>query len=384
MTRHTHSTGRTLLKVIAATTAALALIPAGIARAQAGGAQVVQGAQAGAKQKKDAADKAEKAKLKATAAFYDKNDEPPLAVTLTTNIKKIRGDKGDTGPWRDATLSYVNDGKPVVIPIKIKTRGIWRKKNCEFPPVRLNIARATSNGTVFFGLDRPKLVSYCRDDEMYEQYVLQEFQLYRIYTKLTPMSHRARLVKMTYADEGGKVQATRAAIILEEPDVMAKRLELSLVKEKGAGPDFMEPHHGALVGVFEYFIGNTDFSIFALHNIELLSQPDGNVIPVPMDFDFSGVVNARYATPDPKVNIARVRERIFRGYCVPAEEFTKVFEQFRQGKEPIYALYQDEIGKLMRKDYVESTLKYYDDFYKNINNPRDANREIIKSCITGR
>jgi len=79
----------------------------------------------------------------------------------------------------------------------------------------------------------------------------------------------------------------------------------------------------------------------------------GNVIPVPMDFDFSGVVNARYATPDPKINITRVRERLFRGYCVPAEEFTKVFEQFRQGKAPIYALYDDTIGKLMRKDYKE-------------------------------
>jgi len=382
MTRH--STGRGLIRIVAVSAAVLALMPAAVARAQAVGAQVAQGPQAGAKQKKDKADKEAKAKLKATTAFYEKNDEPPLAVTLTTNIKKIRGDKGETGPWRDATLSYVKDGKPVVIPIKIKTRGIWRKKNCEFPPVRFNIARETSVGTVFYGLDRPKLVSYCRDDDMYEQYVLQEFQLYRIYNKLTPMSHRARLIKMTYADEGGKVQTTRAAIMLEEPSVLAERLGLNLVKEKGAGPDFMEPHHGALVGVFQYFIGNTDFSIFALHNIELLSQPDGNVLPVAFDFDFSGVVNARYATPDPKVNITRVRDRIFRGYCVPAEEYTKVFEQFRQGKEPIYALYQDEIGKLMRKDYVESTIKYYDDFYKTINNPRDANREIVKSCITGR
>ena len=375
MTRHTHSTGRTLLRRIAVAAIVLALMPGAVANAQAAPKQ---------KKVKDPNAKAEKDKLKAATKFYDKNDDTPLAVTLTTNIKKIRGDKGDTGPWRDATLSYVNDGKPVVVPVKIKTRGIWRKRNCEFPPVRFNIARESSANTVFYGLDRPKLVSYCRDDDMYEQWILQEFQLYRIYNMLTPMSHRARLVKMTYADEGGKVQATRYAIILEEPEVMAQRLGFPQMKEKGAGPDFMEPHHGALVGVFEYFIGNTDFSIFALHNIELLSQPDGNVIPVPMDFDFSGVVNARYATPDPKINITRVRERLFRGYCVPAEEFTKVFEQFRQGKAPIYALYDDTIGKLMRKDYVESTLKYYDEFYKTINNSRDANSEIVKACITGR
>jgi hypothetical protein len=374
MTRH--SRGRGLIRIAAVAATVLAFVPAAVASAQ--------GPQAKQKKAKDPASKAEKDKLKAAVKFYDKNDDTPLAVTLTTNIKKIRGDKGETGPWRDATLSFVNDGKPVSLPIRIKTRGIWRKKNCEFPPVRLNIARTSSQGTMFYGLDRPKLVSYCRDDDTYEQWLLQEFQLYRIYNLLTPMSHRARLVKMTYADEGGKVQATRYAIILEEPEVMAQRLGLSQVKEKGAGPDFMEPHHGALVGVFEYFIGNTDFSIFALHNIELLSQEDGNVVPVPMDFDFSGVVNARYATPDPKINIARVRERLFRGYCVPTEEYTKVFEQFRQGQRQIYALYEDDIGKLMRKDYVESTLKYYDEFYKTINNPRDANREIVKACITGR
>jgi hypothetical protein len=268
--------------------------------------------------------------------------------------------------------------------VKIKTRGIWRKKNCEFPPVRLNIARETSKGSVFYGLDKPKLVSYCRDDDTYEQYVLQEFQLYRIYNMFTPMSYRARLVEMTYADEGGKVQAKRAAILLEQPDLLPERAGLTFVKEKGAGPEFVEPHHGALVGVFEYFIGNTDWSIFALHNITLLSQPDGNVIPVPFDFDFSGVVNARYATTDPKLSIGRVRERLFRGYCVPPEEYTKVFDQFRQAKDGIYALYQDPIGKLMRKDDVDQTLKYYDEFYKTINNPREAKNEIVKACITGR
>ncbi len=383
MTR-THSTGRNLLEIVAFTVAGVALASPSLAWSQAPPAQqIAQGAQSGDKQKKDKADKVKKPK--ASTAFFDKNDEAPLALTLTTNIRKIRGDKGDKGPWRDATLSYGgSDGKPVVVPIKIKTRGIWRKKNCEFPPVRLNIARETSKGTAFYGLDKPKLVSYCRDDDTYEQWVIQEFQLYRIYNMFTPMSYKARLVEMTYSDEAGKVQAKRAAIILEQPELLPERMELSPVKEKGAGPDFVEPHHGALVGVFEYFIGNTDWSIFALHNIALLSQPDGNVIPVPFDFDFSGVVNARYATVDPKLSITRVRDRMFRGYCVPPEEFPKVFDQFRQAKDAIYALYQDPIGKLMKKDYVEQTLKYYDDFYKTINDPRAANREIVKVCVTGR
>jgi hypothetical protein len=233
-------------------------------------------------------------------------------------------------------------------------------------------------------LNRPKLVSYCRNDDTYEQYVLQEYQLYRIYNMFTPASSKARLVTMTYADEGGKVQAKRFAILLEEPEEVADRFGQKIMREKGAGPDFMEPHHNALVGIFEYMIGNTDWSIFALHNIMLLSQPDGNVVPVPFDFDFSGVVNARYATPDPKLSITRVRERLFRGYCGPQEEWNKVIDQFKQGKDAIYALYSDPIGKLMKPDQVKNTLEYYDDFYKVINDPKKVKREIVEPCISGR
>ncbi len=339
-----------------------------------------QGIQGPEKKKKD---KSEKKKTKEAAAFF--TTAAPIAVTLTTNLHKIRGDKGDKGPWRDASLSYVGeDGKPVVVPIQIKTRGIWRKHNCEFPPVRFNISREKSKGTIFYGLDKPKLVSYCRNDDTYEQYVLQEYQLYRIYQMLTPNSYNARLLQMTYADEnGGKVDTKRVAFLLEEPGVLADRMGTSFMKEKGAGPDFMEPHHGALVGIFEYFIGNTDWSIFALHNIVLLAQPDGNVIPVPYDFDFSGVVNAHYATVDPKLSIDRVRDRLFRGYCGPTEEYSKVFDLFREKKDAIYALYQDDIGKMLKKDQVDQTLKYYDDFYKTINDSRTANREIVKQCVSG-
>ncbi|HUQ20200.1 MAG TPA: hypothetical protein VM099_11360 [Gemmatimonadaceae bacterium] len=334
---------------------------------------------------KDGKPKVAKAK-RGEMTFFDRtNEAPPIGITLTTNLKRIRGDKGDESPWRTGTLKYAGaDGKEIVVPIQLKTRGIWRRHNCDFPPVRFNFNREAVRNTVFTGMNRPKLVSYCRNDDAYEQYVLQEYQLYRIYNLFTPNSHRARLVTMTYADESGKVQATRPAIILEEPEELADRVNTKMMKEKGAGPEFVEPFHNALVGIFEYMIGNTDWSIFALHNIELLSQPDGNVIPIPMDFDFSGVVNARYATPDPKLSISSVRQRLFRGYCGPQEQWAKVIDLFKQKKDSIYALYSDPIGKLLRKDQVDQTLKYYDDFYKTINDPKAVKREIIQPCVTGR
>ncbi|MEO8193720.1 MAG: hypothetical protein ABI681_07705 [Gemmatimonadales bacterium] len=333
-------------------------------------------------EEKAAADMAKGIALaKAQETFYATST--PLEFTLQTNIKRIRGDKGDKAPWRPAVMSYVDpEGKKVAVPSQIRTRGIWRKKNCEFPPIRLNFKSETTKGTLLQGFDKPKLINYCHDTDDYEQYIIQEMQLYRIYNLLTPASHRARLLRMTYEDSAtGKLHARRAAILLEEPEVMAARLGGPIIELKGAIAEDLEPFHQALAALFQYFIGNTDFSTYALHNMELVNQASGEIIPVPFDFDFSGVINARYATADPKLTIQRVRDRLFRGYCQNPDDLAKAFSRFNEKKDAIYALYQDSIGKLLRPKIVEETLRYYDEFYKTINDPRRAKREIIEECI---
>src|SRR5438105_3864884 len=316
--------------------------------------------------------------------FFESQD--PIDVTLTTNIGKIRGDKGDDPPWRPATLSYKGaDGGDVSVPLKARTRGIWRLKRCDFPPMRLNFSGETSKGSIFHRLDKPKLVSYCQDRDMYEQYILEEFQLYRIYQLLTPMSHKARLLKFTYADSGsGKVRAKRYGFIMEEPAALGARLGGKVLEQKGALPGDLDPFQDALFGVFQYMIGNTDFSEAALHNVELYFGNDGTVAPIAYDFDFAGVVNATYAVPDDRLGLPNVRQRLFRGYCTELQAYDKVFALFKEKKPEIYALYSDSIGKLMDRGTVRSTLKYFDEFYETINDPRSAKRSIVEACVARR
>lgn len=310
----------------------------------------------------------------------------PIDVTLTTNIGSIRGDKGTDVPWRPATLSYKGeDGSLVTIPLQARTRGIWRLKMCDFPPLRLNFKGETTKGTIFHKLDKPKMVSYCRDNDSYEQYILQEYQLYRIYSLLTPLSHRVRLLKFTYADSGsGKIRAKRYGFIMEEPGALGTRMGGQVRELKGALPGDLDPFQDALFGVFQYFIGNTDFSVAGLHNVELLFKPDGDVAPIAYDFDFAGAVNARYAVPDERLHLANVRQRQFRGYCTGSEQYAKVFALFNEKKPAIYALYADSVGKLMDSGTVRSTLRYFDDFYETINDNRSAKGAILESCIARR
>ena len=309
--------------------------------------------------------------------------EEPLALTLTTNIRQIKKDKTGEAPWRAATIAYVGDGgKTVTVPVRVKTRGIWRLTHCEYPPIRIKVADKAGKGTLLADLDEPKLVTYCRDLETYEQYVLQEAQLYRINRLVTDVSHRVRLVRLSYADSAsGKVEVTRYSFLIEDPAQVARRANGVMLDRKGATADDLDPEISALAFTFQYFIGNTDFSYGGLHNGEVIALADGRNLPVSYDFDFAGAIDATYAGVDPSMQVRRVRDRQFRGYCAHEAAYPNAFAQFIAKKDAIYALYRDEIGRLIAPGTVKRTLGYYDDFYKDIATPKDVQRNLFSTCV---
>jgi hypothetical protein len=358
----------------------LLAIGAGLCAMQPAAAQKQQGTT-----KKPKADKPDRAPDDtAPLSKFFESDEP-VPITLTLNIKRIRGDKDDKAPWRDATITYTPPGAtaPEVLPLKLKTHGIWRLNHCDFPPIRLDFSKDNTKKTIFAGLNKPKLTNFCRDEDTYEQYVLQELQAWRIYWTITHNTHAARALRVTYVDSAsGKPLTTRYAFISEDPGRMSARLGGKILDIKGAGPDDVQPGPMVMTGVFEYLIGNTDFSVSGLHNIELFTKTDGtDPITIARDFDFSGLVNARYATVDPRLRIHTVRDRLYRGYCAPDAEYPKAFALFDAKKDAIYALYHDKIGALLQPKIVDESIKYFDEFYKTIDNPKNAKSDIIEACL---
>jgi len=123
------------------------------------------------------------------------NDEV-VTFRLTTNLRSLFKDRGSKRPYRSAMISYSDPaGKAVSIPLKVRTRGIYRLKNCAFPPIRMNFGKGVAAGTIFAGEDKPKVATHCQDDHLYEQNLLQEYLLYKAYSLLTPMGHRVRLAR---------------------------------------------------------------------------------------------------------------------------------------------------------------------------------------------
>lgn len=317
------------------------------------------------------------AKARKPVAFFESSD--PLDVTLTVDLKRLQRDRGDSVPWRSALLTAVAaDGSRARFGVQLRTRGIWRRRKCEYPPLRLSVPKSAARGTVFHGLGRPKLVTVCSDSDVHEQYLLQEFQLYRVYQLLTPYSHRVRLIRLSYVDSAsGRTAATRLAFIQEEPDALAARVGGQLIRVRGARADDLDDGAVALFALFQYLIGNTDFSISQLHNVELLAPPATPLVPIAHDFDFSGAVDATYATPDPKLHLRSVRERRYRGYCVDPAALDGAVETFRQRRERIFALYDDDVGRKLPPRYRHAILDYFRDFYDGL-----ADRDSFRSnCL---
>lgn len=307
----------------------------------------------------------------------------PVEFTLTLNLRLVRADTMDDPPSRAATVTVRGAaGSPVELPVRLKTHGRWRLTHCDFPPLTLNFGDAPPRDTPFAGLDKARMTSVCRNTLEYEQYILQELQLYRAYHLLTPWSQASRLVRVTWVDSASRrTVATRYGFFIEDRDAMAARLRSAWMKAEGAIASDLSPDHTALMGVFEYLIGNTDFHLGALHNVLLLGSPAGEIVPVAFDFDYAGAVNTSYAVPNPVLRIRSVRDRLFRGPCATAESFAKTFALFQEQRPAINALYADPVGRLLRGAIVTDTRKYFDEFYRVIGDTALARVEILERCV---
>jgi len=304
-----------------------------------------------------------------------------ISIKLTGNLNELMNDRSDKPKYHAITLSYVDEDSTVIsIPLQAKTRGHFRKSmgNCSFPPLMLDFPKTNSETqTIFSKQHKLKLVMPCRGDE----YVVREWLAYKLYNLITPKSFKARLVKVELDNtKKKKSSAPFYGILLEDEAQMAKRNKDVLVNVKMMNPEETEEDAFLKMAVFEYFIGNTDWSIQYMQNIKFLAKDSNSICtPVPYDFDHAGVVDATYAKPAEELEMASVRERRYRGYCVTdMNKFKNVIELYNHLKDDFYKVYTN--CTLLDAKYVKATKQYFDDFYKTINNPKQVNREFSYPC----
>ena len=311
-------------------------------------------------------------------------DHEPLRLRIEADFNALRGDRDEDAEERDGMLVILgDDGSEEVFPLEIRTRGRFRLQSstCRFPPLRLDVPRSQMDGTPFENQDKLKLVTHCRDDERYEQNTIKEYLVYRIYNLLTPNSFQARLARITYLDVSGDDDTVeRWGFVIEAEEAVAERLGAQLVEEtpNGVHPARVSNDAAGLLNLFQYMVGNTDYSIYGQHNVVAFELPDAMVTPVPYDFDWTGLVNAPYARPDPSLRIRNVRRRVYRGLCRPGLDYASINAEVLAKRDAITELVLSE--SRLGDDEREDVLEFLEEFWETLEDPGDAKRDIEDSC----
>jgi hypothetical protein len=311
-------------------------------------------------------------------------DVAPIELTLTTNLRDLLRERDSTElRWFGTMFEYREGGEVRRVPVDLRARGHFRRqaRNCSFPPIALRAARGERDGTVLQGNPRLKIVTPCRPGTGdYQQYILVEYMIYRMYEAVMPVHHRTRLARITYRDSTERVKPIEVtAFFLEVEEEVADEHDLTFTEATGALWDDVEPEALNRLSLFEYWVGNTDWSLAALHNISLFRTKEGNHVPVAYDFDWSGAVNARYSFPNPKLGIRTVRDRLHRGPCRTAEQWAPTIAHFRSRRAAIDSIWAASAPGLdvKRRDEVKQWL---DSFWLILGDERRFKREVIDEC----
>jgi hypothetical protein len=314
-----------------------------------------------------------------TPGLFD--DDSVLEFTLTGNVGELMKDRGADPQNHDFQLAYLAGANaPVELPVQVKVRGHFRKQkqNCNYPPLLISFKGSDKSKTLFREQKKLKLVTPCRE----EKYVVREYLVYKLYNLTTPKSFKARLVKFTLqtTEAKGKVYEPLFGILLEEEDQMATRNNMIVIEGKLVRPQQTQPDDFLNMAVFEYLIGNTDWSVQYLQNVKLIAA-DSLSIPftVPYDFDHSGIVSAPYANPAPELLLSSVKERRYRGYCIQdMKQFEAVTSTYIKLKPDIYKVYAE--NPHIDEGYRKTTLRYLDEFYNTLGDPKKLKNEFQYPC----
>ena len=320
-------------------------------------------------------------------------DDSLLEVTIDAPFSTLMDVRPDEAQLK-GSLSYAEaDGRSTRLSVKLRTRGNYRrdKAHCNFAPIRLNVKKGEVRNTLFAGQDKLKLVTHCQSFETdYEKYVFLEYLAYALFRELTDISYGVRLMHITYFDTEKDSEITRYGFVIEDDKDVAKRSDLELIEAVSIAQEDHDRRRQNLVHVFEYMIGNTEYSLFkpepdkhCCHNTDILAASEGPpYLALPYDFDFSGLVNAPYAEPNPRYPIRSVRARYYKGLCSNNDLLPDTLQLFRDKREAFLGV----IDKLSRHSVTssqaaQSARNYIRDFYSTIDDPEKVRERMLERCI---
>ena len=309
----------------------------------------------------------------------------PIHIVIQAPLSTLIHNRSD-----QVIQGTLTDPNGQALPVALSVRGITRRGTdvCDFPPLRVQFTTAPPATSLFKGQKKLKLVTHCKSSPAFQQKVLLEYSVYKMYNLLTPHSFRVRLANIDYLGPDGRPIVSRIGYFLEDLSDVAKRNGMKQTHAPNVIPasDLSGPD-AARYALLEHMVANHDWSMRAgpaghecCHNAELIGPlAPGATIPIPYDFDFSGFVDAPYATPPEELHLASVRQRVYRGYCAHNNDVLVAARQIREARPQLIAAITSTPG--LEPATASKAISFLDGFFADIASDEVVNAKLLRRCV---
>lgn len=312
-----------------------------------------------------------------TSVFGTLSEDKLIQITLETDLDALIENKFKD-EYQKATVKYTNtQGNEIQRKIKLKARGKYRKRVCDFPPLKIKFSKdeLTSEGLAEY--NKIKLISHCFDSEdgSNPEQLMKEYLAYKTYNLISENSFQVKLALVTYKNTNDDSSFQQYAILIESTEELAERIGRFPRKLYNIQQEEIDEEEFGIVNAFQFMIGNRDWNLLSCKNLKAFpSLDDKSIMVVPYDFDFAGLVDAPYATLHPDQKIEGISERICKLKFKDAQTLENVLSKMENKKEEILEMVDQ--FELMESKEKKETTQYIMSFYKLIENRKKA-KEIF-------
>lgn len=303
-----------------------------------------------------------------------------IDLYLRLDWKSIEKNKKEK-VYREAEFQLALDhGDSIIIPANVKTRGNMRLELCSMPPLKIKLEKSALAAKGFSDMNEFDVVQPCHESTEYEQYLLREYLAYKLWELVSPYAFKVQLVQLHYLDPSGRDEHTVAyGFLIENIEEFVDRFSGRRNKTPVISRNAVDRDPLLTMFLFEFMIGNTDWNIQNRHNLEFAVIPGHTfLVPIPYDFDYSGVVNAPYAAHPESLELTAITSRYYQGWCYTEEDVQSALAIFKEKKDRILHLPYtieglDDKSKKWCSDYLSG-------FFDIIENPKKLENQVIRHC----
>lgn len=299
-----------------------------------------------------------------------------VEVTLQFDAQKLVRTKLKKEKF-PGTIIYQNaQGDTVTRSLHVESRGKLRLEICDFPPLKLDFGKKElQKEGMSSEFDELKLITHCNRTGKNDILVLKEWLVYKLYNIITDKSLRAQLLHIRYLDLDGNLYADETAFMIEPAEALAYRLGCQKQTKISKDPPILEEESYEQMILFQYMIGNVDWRIREMHNIELLKDTILETqIAVAYDFDYAGMVDAFYAVHDERAGQKFFGERVLNGTFSSEASFQKVIALYLSKEAAILQTCAD--FTLLEEKERQKVMKYLSSFFEQIKKPKLTSQKL--------